>query len=76
MERMSAKAVVALVRAIRPLLAGHHPANQGGALADLTATWLAGYSPGAREDFLALQVETIRKLVPVNEGSRGKGRAF
>jgi hypothetical protein len=63
--------VVALVRTLRPKFIGQPKEIQGAALADLVATWLAGYvrsDPKAtesyRKDILALHVETVRRLVP------------
>lgn len=48
-------------------LQGHHPGVQGGALADLVATWLAGHSPeDSREKVLAEWLKAVRLLVPVN----------
>jgi hypothetical protein len=56
------------------LLRGRPPAVQGWALADLTATWLAGHAvegdPAAtyalRERFLKEHVRAIRELIPIN----------
>jgi hypothetical protein len=63
-----------LVEAIRPILAGHPPALQGAALADLLAIWLAGHFAGddaantaVREELLAVHIAMVRKLIPVNE---------
>ena len=65
--------VMALIAAISPLLAGHHPSAQGAALADLLATWLAGHvadtlenSEALRRELLDLHVEKVRELVPIN----------
>lgn len=53
---------------IRPLLAGRGPDIQGAVLADLVSMWLAGHqcSAALREEILALHVETVRALTPVN----------
>jgi hypothetical protein len=55
-------------------LAGRHPLIQGAVLADLVATWLAGYTgehtkqvDRMREELLQLHVDTVRRLIPVNE---------
>jgi hypothetical protein len=66
-----ARQVELLGRKLARLLAGRHAALQGAVLADLTATWLKGYvveddpdaTERAREDVLALQVETIKSLL-------------
>jgi len=54
-----------------PMLAGHPPEVQSAALADLTATWLAGYQgPGAenlRAETFALYIRLVLELVPINE---------
>ena len=55
-----------LVDQIRPLLAGHDPAIQGGALADLLAIFVAGHHPDIRERVMAETVAAARDLVPVN----------
>jgi hypothetical protein len=67
--------IAALVDATRPLFAGNDPDVQGAALADLVAIWIAGHivpdDPQATEamrgKFLELHVETVRRLIPVNE---------
>lgn len=66
--------VEAIVRRARPALAGHPGPNQGAALADLLATWLAGHIiPGdpaetdaLREDLLTRHIAAVRDLIPVN----------
>jgi hypothetical protein len=66
--------VVALIDAIRPLLAGHGPDIQGAVLADLLAIWLAGHHvPGnaaatrtLRADLLADHCGAVRQLTEVN----------
>ena len=70
-----AKLVEAIVDFIKPHLAGHLPEIQGAVLADLLAIWLAGHAPGIREEILALHLDAVRDLIPVNEkilfGERG-----
>ena len=56
---------VGIAQRIHPILAGHHPAVQGAALADLLATWLAGFDPDIREALLDNHIHTVRELVPV-----------
>lgn len=66
--------VEAIVNRMRPVLAGHASPNQGAALADLLAIWLAGHIvPGRpaetnamRERLLQFHIEMVRKLIPVN----------
>jgi len=58
--------VAAMVEAARPIFAGRHPMHVGAALADLAAIWLAGHPEQAREELLALHVDYIRKLIPIN----------
>ena len=43
LTRKEARAALELVERIRPLLAGHHPAVRGVALAELVAIWLMGH---------------------------------
>jgi hypothetical protein len=52
---------------IKPLLAGHPPAVQGAALADLLATLIGGHlgPPELREALLNVHIESVRKLIPV-----------
>jgi hypothetical protein len=59
--------VPALVERISPLLAGRDPGVQGGALADLVAMYFAGHMAEIREEIIALWIEAMRKLIPVNE---------
>jgi hypothetical protein len=69
------EAIVALVERIRPLLAGRHPDIVGAALADLLATWLAGFrvpdNPKAttefREHLLKMHIDCMRPLIAINE---------
>jgi hypothetical protein len=67
----SARTALDIVERIRPLLAGYHPAEQGGALADLLAMWLAGHPHELREALLSHHVERVRELVPVNVKAMG-----
>lgn len=55
--------------AIKPLLTGHPPPLQGAILADLLALYLAGHAPDLREDILQITINTIRRLIPVNEAN-------
>lgn len=61
----------AIVDRIRPMLAGYHPAEQGAALADLLAIWLAGHPAEIREALLKMHVDKVRELVPVNVEAKG-----
>lgn len=61
--------VTALVDRIRPVLAGEDPSNQGAALADLLAIWIAGHAPKLREPTLAFHIDHVRRLIPVNARS-------
>jgi hypothetical protein len=63
---------ISLAKRIHPLLAGQHPAVQGAALADLLATWLAGFEPDVREALLDNHVHTVRELVPINAAQMGR----
>ena len=55
-----------IARTIHPLLAGHIPEIQGAVLADLVATFIAGYRPAELgDDILALHMETVRALVSI-----------
>jgi hypothetical protein len=63
-----------VARAIQPLLAGRSPEVQSAVLADLVAMWLAGHlfldgadATALREEFLAMFVDAVRKLIPINE---------
>ena len=58
---------VGIAARCHPLLAGHHPAIQGAALADLLATWLAGHDADLREAMLDAHIHIVRELVPINE---------
>jgi hypothetical protein len=61
-----AKRVFELGDAIRPILAGEHPAVQGATLADLTAIWLAGHPAELRVELLMMHVHKVCELVPIN----------
>jgi hypothetical protein len=63
---------VSVAKSIHPLLAGLHPAVQGAALADLLATWLAGFEPDVREALLDNHIHTVRELVPINAAQMGR----
>jgi hypothetical protein len=66
MTEPNSKTALRLAARIRPMLAGYHPAEQGAALADLLAIWLAGYPADLREALLAHHIEQVRELVPAN----------
>lgn len=57
-----------------PVLGGHHPANQGAALADLLATWLAGHPPAFRDELLAFHLKAVRQLTLINAEALGTGQ--
>ena len=58
---------------IAPILAGHHPDIQGGVLADLVATWLAGHgvadsvprTRALRAALFANFLLLVERLVPI-----------
>ena len=52
------------------ILYGLGPIVQGGILAELTSLWLGGHHPEMRAEILALHVETIKKLISVNDAWR------
>jgi hypothetical protein len=65
--------VAALVERIRPILAGHSPEIQGGALADCLAIWLAGHVAAdkdatdvLRNQILFQHVAAVQQLIPIN----------
>ena len=74
-----AKGALELVEKIRPLLAGHPPQVQSGALADLVAMWLAGHQYRNNLDLLdvvelrkvlfARWSKTMWELVPINSAA-------
>lgn len=47
------------------ILAGHHPGEQGCALAYLLARWIKGHHPELREEVLRAHLEAVRKLLDV-----------
>ena len=55
---------------IEPMLAGLDPRVQGAVLADLLATWLAGFPRHGRELMLQAHLEGMRPLIEVNEKIR------
>jgi hypothetical protein len=70
----AADEAMALVKKIRPLLAGKDPSVQGAVLADLLAMWLAGHvqlgDPKAtkriREEMLEMHIVGVKALIDVN----------
>jgi hypothetical protein len=66
--------VMALVKAIRPLLRGRAPEVQGATLADLLAMWLAGHvnandpedNDRIREQALQMHIEAVKGLIKLN----------
>jgi hypothetical protein len=56
-----------LVDEIRPFLAGHSPAMQGAALADLVAIWIAGHHPSLRQAMFDMHVQAVPGLVEIND---------
>jgi hypothetical protein len=58
---------VGIAARCHPILAGQHPAIQGGALADLVAMWLVGHDADVREALLVAHIQAVRELVPINE---------
>lgn len=56
----------ALTNSIKPILAGHHPAEQGAALAQLVSLWIAGHFDQIREDVLTSFVAHVRELVTID----------
>jgi hypothetical protein len=60
----------ATIDAIKPFLAGRHPAFQGWVLADLVALWLGGHlPPDTREEILEDWLVTVRQLVPMHDAA-------
>ena len=57
----------AIRKHLHPLLKGKEPEVQSDALADMTATYLAGVQPDARAELLAMFVAVVKDLVPENE---------
>jgi hypothetical protein len=82
-EENAARDVIALgervTTLVRPLLAGRHPAVQGGVLAQLVATWLAGHAVlgnvdgtrGLRAQLLADFLIAVERLVPLHADELG-----
>jgi hypothetical protein len=72
-EAIKSQEIVAAMRPLLwPLLQGHSPEVQSAALADLVATWLAGFvaadDPNAvRKELLNNFIKTVWELVPPNE---------
>jgi hypothetical protein len=75
-EREAAEAIEVLSKRILPIvqhLAGQHPSVQGGALANLVATWLGGYDAAhdvvrtrdLRTKLLADFLMAVDRLVPI-----------
>jgi hypothetical protein len=70
----AADEAMALVKKIRPLLAGKDPSVQGAVLADLLAMWLAGHvqlgDPEAtkriREQALETHIVGVKTLIDIN----------
>jgi len=76
------RASFALIEEIRPLLAGKGAEVQSAALADLTSMWLAGMfftdgrsgevdraaTDSMREVAFKVFIQTVKELVPINEG--------
>ena len=56
-----------IVAALKPQIAGHAPDIQLVVLADLVATFIAGWSPYVREKALATHTANVRDLIPINE---------
>ena len=58
---------------VAPFLRGQHPVAQGGALAEIVATWLAGHitagdlaaTRAMRNELLAEFIMTVEHLVPI-----------
>jgi hypothetical protein len=78
MKKVDVTEIAGLAETIWPvvarLLRGRPAAVQGAALADLTATWLAGHQVSGdpvqtyrfREELLEMHIEAIRNLIPEN----------
>ncbi|RVI21004.1 hypothetical protein [Sinorhizobium meliloti] len=56
-----------IVDAIKPHLAGHPPEVQSVVLADLVATFIAGWSPNLRKKMLDALIANVGDLIHVNE---------
>lgn len=55
-----------LIEQIMPILAGQPPEVQGAVLADLMATYLAGYPEHIRANVTKLHLMTVAMLIPAN----------
>jgi hypothetical protein len=74
--------IAKLVERIKPILAGHPPEVQGGALADLLAIWLASHhiagdsaaTRGLRAEILAAHLVGVEMLVNANANILGTTR--
>ena len=79
MSESEIRQVAELIADARPVFAGRPAAIQGGALADLTAMWLAGHVMSGdragtiklRQEILANHITMIRKLIEINERMMG-----
>ncbi|MDX0136420.1 hypothetical protein GOC46_05805 [Sinorhizobium meliloti] len=56
-----------IVEAVKPLMAGHPAEVQSVVLADLVATFIAGWSPNLRKRMLDALIANVGDLIPVNE---------
>ena len=54
-----------IIEACRPLFAGRGPIVQGLALAQLTATWIAGHPPVVWIEILGQHVGAVAQLAPI-----------
>ena len=59
------KEIDKIVDAIRPLLSGQKPEVIGSALSEVTAMFVAGCEPKAREAVIGLFLLSVEKFVPV-----------
>lgn len=68
-----------IVLRIRPLLAGHPPHIQGGVIAELASTWIAGHvvkgnaaeTDRLRADLLAGHRDVVARLIPLQANMMG-----
>lgn len=65
-DKPDAATVVDLVDRMRPILANHHPGEQGAALAELLSLWLCGHPRMLRYRLLAMHVELVNRLNEVH----------
>lgn len=63
-----------IVEEIKPVLAGHNPAIQGAALAELLAIWVLGHrretparTEALREELIAHQIHFVRMRMEIGE---------